>query len=323
MSKYRLFDRNRLDVRPLAERQHDLRLDCLLSLDGPPPLPDCVELATVARHIVEARANDRAVIFAMGAHVLRAGVVPHVIDLMRRGLITHVATNGAAVIHDYELALIGATTENVARYVGNGQFGLWSETGRLNDIVAHGCGDRLGLGELIGREIANGEYPHRSQSLFANAFTFGVPATVHVGIGYDIVYEHPNCDGAAWGETSYRDFLIFAESITRLEGGVFLSLGSAVMGPEIYLKALAMARNVAQQSGQSIRRFTTLVCDLIPIRGDPRREAPRDDPQYYCRPYKTILVRTVADGGQSFYVQGDHRQVVPTLHYRIGELAPQ
>jgi hypothetical protein len=173
------------------------------------------------------------------------------------------------------------------------------------------------LGELIGREIGAGDYPHRRHSLFAQAYRLGVPVTVHVGIGYDIIYEHPNCDGASWGETSYRDFLIFTQSITRLEGGAFLSFGSAVMGPEIYLKALAMARNVAHRRGESIRRFTTLVADLIPITGDPRQQAPKSDPQYYYRPYKTILVRTVADGGESFYVCGDHRRVIPTLRQRI------
>jgi hypothetical protein len=141
-----------------------------------------------------------------------------------------------------------------------------------------------------------------------------------VGVGYDILYEHPNCDAAAWGALSYRDFLIFTQEVTRLEGGVFLCLGSAVMGPEVYLKALAMARNVAHQRGESIKHFTTLVGDLIPIQGDPRREAPKTDPQYYYRPYKTILVRTVADGGESFYVQGDHRQTVPTLCFHLRRL---
>jgi hypothetical protein len=221
------------------------------------------------------------------------------------------------VIHDYEFALIGQTTESVARYVSEGKFGLWEETGRLNDIIRAGWQAGLGLGECIGKEIAEGDYPYKEHSLFATAYRLGVPATVHVGIGYDIVYEHPNCDGAAWGGASYRDFLSFTQSMTRLEGGAFLSFGSAVMGPEVYLKALAMARNVAHQRDAAIRRFTTLVCDLIPIAGDHTVQAPKSDPQYYYRPYKTILVRTVADGGTSFYVCGDHRQTVPTLRHRI------
>jgi hypothetical protein len=149
--------------------------------------------------------------------------------------------------------------------------------------------------------------------VLAAAVRLNVPVTVHVGIGYDILHEHPNCDGAALGAASYRDFLVFAEGVTRLEGGVLLNFGSAVMGPEVYLKALAMARNVAHQEGRAVRHFTTAVFDLIPLDGDTRRQAPKSDPRYYYRPWKTILVRTVADGGESFYVQGDHRVTVPHL----------
>jgi hypothetical protein len=135
-----------------------------------------------------------------------------------------------------------------------------------------------------------------------------------VGVGYDILHEHPNCDGGALGATSYQDFLIFAQSVTTLEAGVLLNFGTAVMGPEVYLKALSMARNVAHQEGRSIRQFTTAVFDLIPLEGDTRQQAPKSDPRYYYRPWKTILVRTVADGGESFYVEGDHRRTIPQLH---------
>src|SRR5262249_22023003 len=137
--------------------------------------------------------------------------------------------------------------------------------------------------------------------------------TVHVGIGYDILHEHPNCDGAALGETSYRDFLIFARAVEMLEGGVMLSFGSAIMAPEVYLKALAMARNVACQQGPQIRIFAAAVFDLVPIRGAIRKELDKSDPGYYFRPHKTILVRTVADGGASFYFCGDHRATLPAL----------
>jgi hypothetical protein len=132
-------------------------------------------------------------------------------------------------------------------------------------------------------------------------------------VGYDILHEHPNCDGAALGATSYTDFLIFCGVVEGLEGGLLLNFGSAIMGPEVYLKALAMARNVARQEGRSIRRFTTAVFDKVPIAGDHHKELPKWDPGYYFRPHKTMLVRTVADGGQSFYVCGDHRQTVPYL----------
>jgi hypothetical protein len=279
------------------------------------PLSDLRQAALpiLGRRLVEARGRGAARLLVMGAHVLRAGVARHLIDLMERGFITHLAMNGAGPIHDWELALIGATTESVAQYIQTGEFGLWKETGRMNDVIRSGASEGLGLGEALGRAILEGDFPHRDLSVLAAGQRLRIPVTVHVGIGYDILHEHPNCDGAALGRLSYQDFLIFAQSVTRLEGGVLLNFGSAVMGPEVYLKALAMARNVAHQEGRSIRDFTTAVFDLIPLEADTRHEAPRTDPRYYYRPWKTILVRTVADGGQSFYVQGDHRVTVPCL----------
>jgi len=307
------FDRSRLRLQPLAQRQHDLTLADLLPLDAPanfehPALPVLAERLAAAKRAGAAR------MLVMGAHVLRAGVQRHLIDLMERGLIDHIAMNGAGPIHDWEFALIGATTESVARYVRTGEFGLWTDTGRLNDIVAAGVRDGMGMGESIGKAIAEGPLPHKDLSVLAAAYRLRVPVTVHIGIGYDIIHEHPNCEGAALGQASYTDFLIFAQACTRLEGGVMLNFGSAVMGPEIYLKALTMARNVAHQDGRKVAQFTTAVFDLIPLEGDTRQQATKSDPRYYYRPWKTILVRTVADGGESFYVAGDHRDTIPALH---------
>jgi hypothetical protein len=311
---YPIFDRSRLRIQPLAQRQHDLDLGAVLPLDAPLPAFEHPSLPTLGRRLVEAREKGAARILLMGAHVNRAGVQRHLIDLMERGHLTHIAMNGAGPIHDWEFSLIGATTESVARYVRSGEFGLWQETGRMNDAIVAGARAGLGLGEALGRAILDGPFPHKEISVLAAAARLGVPVTVHVGVGYDIIHEHPNCDGAALGQASYRDFLVMAESVTKLEGGVLLSFGSAVMGPEVYLKALAMARNVAHQEGRVIRHFTTGVFDLIPLEGDTRQQAPKSDPRYYYRPWKTILVRTVADGGESFYVQGDHRVTVPHLH---------
>ena len=308
------FDRSRLQVQPLAKRQHDLDLSVILSLNE--ALGDFSHPAVpiLGRRLVEARQARRARILLMGAHVLRAGVARFLIDMMERGLVDHIAMNGAGPIHDWEFALIGASTESVARYIQTGEFGLWQETGRMNEVIANAARTNIGLGEALGRAILDGDFPHKDISVLAAGVRLGVPVTVHVGIGYDILHEHANCDGAALGQTSYQDFLIFAHSVSRLEGGVLLSLGSAVMGPEVYLKALAMARNVAHQEGRVIRHFTTGVFDLIPLDGDLRQQAPKSDPRYYYRPWKTILVRTVADGGESFYIQGDHRQTVPALY---------
>ena len=314
-SKYEVFDRSRLIVKPLAERVNDLKLDHWLALDAETPAFSDPHLSDVAQRTIEAKKRGAARILMMGAHVLRAGVNRHIIDLLERGLLDHIAMNGAGMIHDYELARIGATTESVARYIRTGEFGLWRETGELNDWAAEAAGDGLGLGENAGRRIDASRYPHKDLSVLAAAYRCSVPVTVHAGIGYDILHEHPNCDGAAVGAASYRDFLIFARTVERLEGGVLLSFGSAIMAPEVYLKALAMARNV----GHDIRRFTTAVFDLVPIRGDIHKELPKSDPGYYFRPQKTILVRTVADGGQSFYFCGDHRATLPALRRAILE----
>jgi hypothetical protein len=308
------FDRSRLRVQPLANRQHDLDLSVILPLDAEPPPFDHPALAVLGRRLVEARQRGSARVLMMGAHVLRAGASRYLIDLMERGMVTHIAMNGAGPIHDWEFALVGATTESVARYIRTGEFGLWEETGRMNDAIGAGARDGIGLGEALGRAILDGPFPHKDVSVLAAGVRLGVPVTVHVGIGHDIIHEHPNCDGAALGQTSYQDFLIFTQTVTNLEGGVLLNFGSAVMGPEVYLKALSMARNVARQEGRAISNFTTAVFDLIPIEGDTRRQAPKTDPQYYYRPWKTILVRTVADGGESFYVQGDHRATLPNLY---------
>lgn len=321
-SKYQAFDRSRLIVRPLAQRDHDMDLNYLLQLEEQAGQPDRAlrdALAVIAPRLTPARSGAR--ILMMGAHVIKSGVSRQVIDLLKRGAFTHVAMNGAGAIHDFELARIGATTESVARYIRTGEFGLWGETGILNDWAVDAARLGLGLGENFGRRILAERLAHRDVSILANAYELGIPATVHVGVGYDITHEHPNCDGAAYGAGSYRDFLIYTRSVEGLEGGTMVSLGSAIMGPEVYLKALAMARNVAHQEGRRITDFLTAVFDLVPIQGNIHCELPKSDPGYYFRPHKTILVRTVADGGQSMYVRGDHRVTVPALRRAVAELA--
>lgn len=312
-SRYQLFDRSRLHVKPLSERSHDLKIDRWMALEDPAPEFEHPDLKKIAVRLNAARANHAARVMIIGGHVIRAGVNRHIIDLMERGFIDHVAMNGACAIHDFELARIGATTESVARYIQSGEFGLWRETGELNDLVTEAERLGAGMGENIGRRIEESSFPHRGLSLLAAAYRLAIPATVHTGIGYDIVYEHPNCDGAAYGGASYRDFLIFTKTLERLEGGGVLSFGSAIMAPEVYLKALAMVRNVAHQEGRTIKHFMTAVFDIWPIHGDYHRELDKSDPGYYFRPHKTMLVRTVADGGESFYFQGEHRATLPAL----------
>lgn len=310
MNEY--FDRSVLDVRPLGERTHDLMLDVVKPLIPSSWTNSGIKAA--AGRIVSAAAEKRSVVMMLGGHVVRSGVQRYIIDLLERGLISCVAMNGSVMIHDYEFSLIGATTESVARYIRDGSFGLWKETGAINDVVNEAFRQNgVGMGWAVGRAIAEGGHPHMDISILAACYRLGIPATVHVGIGYDIIHEHPNFDGAAAGEMSYRDFLRFTKVLERLEGGVVMSFGSAVMAPEVYLKALSMVRNAARSEGRRINRFSTLVCDLHPLPEDFSSEPRKDDPAYYFRPWKTMLVRTVADGGESFYVRGGHAETIPAL----------
>ena len=316
------FDRSQLKVLPLGDRVHDLERDRILNTPDGPRVPfEHAALPTFADRIIDAANNKRSIMFCCGAHVLRSGNAPLLIDLMERGLLTHLALNGAGAIHDFELAMIGHTCESVARYVSEGQFGLWEETSTINEAAIEGHRDGIGFGEAVGRMIEEYKFPYRDTSVLAAGYRLKVPVTVHVSIGQDITHEHINFDGASVGATSYTDFLIYTQTVTNLEGGVFLNFGSAVMGPEVYLKALAMARNVAHQRGEKIANFTTGVFDLPELGTDLDQEAPKDDPRYYFRPFKTILVRTVADGGESYYVKGDHKATVPALYDLIIERA--
>ncbi|KKN49256.1 hypothetical protein LCGC14_0644520 [marine sediment metagenome] len=316
-SKYPQFDRNRLKLQPLSQRKHEMDLTRLLNVGDAPEPFDHPDLPAIADAVAAASARGAAVVVLIGAHVIKQGLSRYLIDLIGRGHISALATNGAAIVHDFELARIGATTESVAHYISQGQFGLWAETGELNDIVVAANADGLGLGEGVGKAIADRDWPHTDVSIFAAAYARDVPATVHLGIGYDIVHEHPNFDGAAAGEASYRDFLILANVLDNLDGGVVLSLGSAVMAPEVFLKALAMARNVAHQQGRKITDLPP-VFDLHDLPERFEAEPPKGQSDYYFRPIKTLLVRTVADGGESFYARGDHARTVPALWAALG-----
>lgn len=324
MSRYPQFDRSQIVLKDLAERGHDLRLEAVLPLDARfepyanPEYPQLVE------SIVQARRAGRPVMLMMGGHPVKLGLSRFLVDLIERGIVTHLATNGSGMIHDFELALGGGTSEDVPKWIRVGQFGLWQQTSRLNDIISEAAERGEGLGEAIGRVVETEQFKHRDLSLAAAGWRCGVPVTSHVGVGSDIIHAHANCNGAALGAASYTDFLIFAHSVQQLEGGVFLNVGTAVAGPEVYLKALSMARNVARQRGEEIRHFTTAVFDLVELPEGYRKGAPsKAHPQYYYRPWKTILVRTVADGGQSYYFCGDHQQTIPTLWREITARLPQ
>jgi hypothetical protein len=311
MSKFQKFDRSRLNIKNLSERIHDLTKDIILPIKNVPIIHQAFNKVAEAIHVAEKNNSSR--ILMIGAHVLRKGCQLYLNDLMHRGAISCLAINGAVAIHDFEFSLIGATTESVAKYIKNGQFGLWKETSLINDIIVKGVKQGLGAGEAIGRAIYESNDMHKEISVLSTAWSCGIPVTVHVGIGYDIIAEHPNFDGGAWGEASYIDFLIFTKIISELEGGVVMNFGSSVMAPEIYLKALSMARNVTSQEGNKITNFTTLVCDLCKLPDNIKDEPPKNTFEYYFRPLKTMLIRTIADGGTALYVCGDHSITIPQL----------
>ena len=312
-----MFDRSKMEIRPLSEREHKMSLDDIYQLDSETPPYENENLYPIVEAMLQAYRNQKPVIWMMGAHVMRRGNSRFIIDLMEKGILTHLATNGAVAIHDFEIALIGSTLEDVEHYIWDGKFGNWEETGKyLNEAIVRGYHDKIGYGESVGRLIQNGEkeiqFLYRELSIFAAAYRLGVPITVHKGIGYDIIDQHPSADYAAMGYTTGQDFLRFVHTVSKLEGGVFLNLGSAVMGPEVYLKSLSMARNVAHQRNDKIRNFLTANFDLIDF-SDFRDEGNPKEAHYYHRPKKTILVRTVKVGGESYHISGDFDRTVPKL----------
>lgn len=314
MSRYPLFDRRDINLRPVAERGHDLKIGQVVPLAAPAERFEHPEFDELVQAVRSARTQNRPVILMLGAHPIKLGLGLFIIDLMRRKLISHVATNGAGIIHDFELALVGGTSENVAKWISVGQFGLWQETAGLNEIIRDAASRNEGLGEAVGRTLVENSYPNSGYSLCAAGWQEGIPVTSHVTIGGDIIHSLPNADGAALGHASYTDFLVFADAVRRLEGGVYLNLGTAVTGPEVFLKALSMSRNVARREGQDIRNFTTAVFDLVTIPSNFRDGHPsKDEALYYYRPWKTLLCRTISGEGKSFYFCGDHRATIPTL----------
>lgn len=295
-----------LRVRPLAERKNLVRKEDFAKvlppvdgfLDWFRALPDIYgskALKQVVEAIVAARMAGREVGFSLGAHVLKVGLSPLLIDLMRRGFITHVATNGASAIHDWETAYQGATSEDVAQNLPDGSFGFWQETFTgLNGATKRAAERGEGLGLAIGRTILEGSLPYRHLSVFAEAARLGIPATVHAAIGCDITHMDPDLDGRALGESTLRDFWIFADTIGRLEKGVWCNVGSAVIMPEVFLKAVSIARN----RGQLGNDFLTVNFDMI---------------QQY-RAVTNVVTRPPKEGKS---VIAMHEIVLPLLHQAL------
>ena len=249
--------------------------------------------------IISAQLNGNPIIWAMGAHVIKCGLNPIIINLMKQGFVSGVALNGAGVIHDVEIALIGATSEDVAEGLLTGRFGMARETAEIiNNAVKEGVKHNLGFGEAVGRKLIDIKAPFNSYSILANAVSLKIPVTCHVAIGTDVIHMHPSADGSAIGKASLTDFKTFSNIICNLvNGGVFLNIGSAVILPEVFLKALAIARNL----GYDVRNFTTAVFDF--------------NLQY--RPSQNVVNRPKILGAKSFYFIGHHELLIPLLAQAI------
>jgi len=265
-------------------------------------LPDILasrNFKDVVAAIVQARKDKRPVMLGMGAHAIKVGLNPVIIDLMERGIITSLSLNGAGIIHDFELALIGRTSEDVDKEILTGAFGMAEETGSMLNQAIKSAGPEEGIGAAVGRMIQNGDFPYKGKSLLAAGRRLEIPVTVHVAIGTDIIHMHPSFDGRATGETAQRDFLAFCSLVSDIEGGVYINLGSAVLLPEIFLKAVTLCRNL----GYPLHHFTTVNMDFV---------------QHY-RPNTNVVRRPTQGGGRGFALTGHHEIMLPLLAAAIIE----
>jgi len=306
LSRYTLFDIESLRPYPLLQRQSKVNTRLLSKVITPharlkdffKSLPDILavrSLKAVCRHVQEARRRNRPILLLLGAHVIKCGLSPVIIDLMKNGFVQGVAFNGAGAIHDFELACYGVTSEDVSKNLERGRFGMAREACEaINRIVQDGNDEGLGYGEAVGEYLWRDKIKFRQISLFAQAHALGIPATVHVAVGTDIVFQHKNVDGGSAGAASYRDFLIFAKLVSRLgNGGVVVNVGSAVILPEVFLKALAMVRNV----NRKVNNFVTANFDMI---------------QHY-RPTMNIVNRPTQVSGKGYSITGHHEIMIPLL----------
>ena len=312
---YQEIDLSGLRTYPAAQRTSKVTTD----LEAKPPWPGmsvseflaCLpavlkaqELKAVARGIVDARQAGKPVIMMLGGHVIKTGCCPILADMAAKGFVSHFASNGSAAVHDTELAFCGRTSEDVAEQLRDGSFGMAADTADLiNDGAKRAARTGEGFGEAIGALLVEKKAPYRARALLARAFEYKIPYTLHVALGTDIVHQHPSADGSAIGLASLRDFRILAESVSRLgHGGVLLNLGSAVIMPEVFLKALAVARNL----GHDVFEFISANFDMI---------------QHY-RPRVNVVERPVIGGGKGYMLTGHHEIMIPLLAAAVYEMSP-
>lgn len=263
-------------------------------LDTLPGILAAEGFRAVVKAVADAKRGGRAVILGMGAHVIKVGLTPVIVDLMERGVISALAMNGACIVHDFEMTYQGRTSEDVDAEIDEGSFGMAEETGRLvNEAQTRGVAEGLGIGAAVGKALFEGGYPFADKSLLAAAYRLGIPATVHVAVGTDIIHMHPAADGASIGEGSMRDFKLFCSVVSSMEGGVYINLGSSVLMPEVFLKAVTLARNL----GSPLTRITTVNMDFM---------------QSY-RPNTNVVRRPTQKGGRGYSLTGHHEIMFPLL----------
>jgi hypothetical protein len=324
-----MFDVTKLTVMPITEGDRKVTAEDIIKPEKLKKLKPNKDVDKLADRLAEIRngpgrrvtSKGRRVMLFMGAHPIKCGMTRLLVNLMKHGWITSIATTGAALIHDFELSWYGCTSEDVTTNIKTGQFGHWESMVELSALLNMFWGSGLGLGETAGKCLSdrNGFARHANpdHSLFAQAYRLGVPVTVHPTIGADIAVQAPNFVGEVWGALAYRDFLIFAEQVSQLQRGAYISLGSSVTSPEVFLKALSMSRNVQDGLPDS---FTTAVFDINEQQGRTWLNTPERlndyQPDYYWRPGKTILHRTNPDG-EKIFVGGDMRETIPNLYRRL------
>ena len=295
VTTYPLQDRiNKVSVHDFATLP-ELEMDMSPFLASLPKVLKASDFLSLVDDIVAAYQHKKPVIVMMGGHVIKCGLSPLLIDLAKRGVITGFAFNGASSIHDFEIALIGETSEDVSAYLQTGKFGMWEETGQLmNSAIQRAADTDIGMGEALGKQLIEMDAPYNRYSLLAAGIQYDVPITVHVAIGTDIIHQHPSANGAAIGVASFTDFQLLTALVTDLEGGgVVLNLGSAVILPEVFLKALTIARNL----GRTVSHFTAANFDM--------------NQQY--RPVENVVKRPTEMGGKGYTFTGHHELMIPLL----------
>ncbi len=304
--KKKPMDFSKVRTYPIRERKHKVRLEDFGDVTAPvgsvtdfvnslPRILKANDLRELVQLIGGAIEKKRGVIFAIGGHVIKCGLGPYLIELMKHKLVTAIVCNGSVGIHDFELAMIGETSEEVGDTLKTGMFGMVEETGRLmNEALIEGAAQGIGAGQALGEMVLKKEFPNKEISILAQGIETGIPVTMHITIGGDTIHQHPKAEGGAIGETSYRDFQKLAGLLPLLnDGGVYINVGSAVVMPEVFLKALTIARNV----NGPVENFTTANFDMI---------------QHY-RPTLNVLSRPISAGGKSFAFTGHHEIMIPLL----------